>query len=135
MHSVLEFQLSCQITLHFCAQGLGGFPDGEIGIELEDVEFSAGGPIQGEMSRNIADGCISADGVRVSKVMDWGPAHKSSVRVGDIIEKVSGYDVKGLSANFVQHLIKGPSGWIVVLSTFCADIAVICATRHLLICF
>jgi C-terminal processing protease CtpA/Prc len=57
------------------------------------------------------------DGVRVSKVMDWGPAHKSSVRVGDIIEKVSGYDVKGLSANFVQHLIKGPSGWIIFLSS------------------
>ncbi len=83
---------------------------------MEDVEYSAGGSIQVEGSKIGGEGCIT-DGVRVSKVMDWGPAHKSSVRVGDIIEKVSGYDVKGLSANFVQHLIKGPSGWIVFLSS------------------
>ena len=71
--------------------------------------------MQGEGSKSGAEVCVSVDGVRVSKVSDWGPAYKSSVRVGDIIEKVSGYDVKGLSANFVQHLIKGPSGWAIFL--------------------
>ena len=90
-------------------KGLGGFPDGEIGIELEDIpSLASGAGADGE--RIGIEGAVPSEGVRISSITDWGPAHKSIMQVGDIIEKVSGYDVKGLSANFVQHLIKGPSG-------------------------
>ena len=61
-------------------------------------------------TKNSKESSGGTDGVRVTKVLDWGPAKDSKMRAGDVIEKVSGYDVKGLSANFVQHLIKGPSG-------------------------
>jgi hypothetical protein len=100
LHSPYSDRLIC---LTFVLKGLGGFPDGEIGIELEDMECSDG-------LKAAAESAGGTDGVKISRVADWGPAQASMMRVGDIIEKVSGYDVKGLSANFVQHLIKGPSG-------------------------
>jgi hypothetical protein len=81
-------------------QGLGGFPDGDIGIDIEDIDaVNAQGSNSGTL-----------EGLRISKIHEWGSAVGCLVQVGDILEKVSGYDVKGLSANFVQHLIKGPSG-------------------------
>ena len=74
---------------------------------MEDIECTSGGAFANSTQTESIGG---SEGVRVSSLTDWGPACKSVMRVGDVIEKVSGYDVKGLSANFVQHLIKGPSG-------------------------
>jgi CubicO group peptidase (beta-lactamase class C family) len=54
--------------------------------------------------------------VRISSIWDHGPAAKAGVRIGDMITRIDGAPVEGLSLNQVLEQLRGPAGSPVRLS-------------------
>ena len=63
---------------------------------------------------------VAQRGLRVVSVFDGSPAQRGGVKAGDVITKVDGRSIAGLSTDEATTLIKGRAGTRVVLTVVAA---------------